>query len=128
MSGSPRAGVFVYAKNLERLSGFYESVLYMTRAHSTADIVVLRSPDLQITINAIPAHIAEHIELSTPPAHRDNVAYKFFYTVDSLSAARELVSSLGGQMLPEPYRGPGFVVHNVVDPEGNIFQLREMVP
>lgn len=125
MSGPARAGLFIYAKDLESLASFYQSLLGMSRAHTTADLVVLRSPDLQITINAMPAHLAEQVELSSPPAKRENAAYKFFFTVPSIASAAETAASLGGEVLPEKWCGPGFVVSNAVDPEGNIFQVRE---
>ena len=124
MSG-PGAGLFIYAKDLERLAGFYQSLLGMDRAHEAPGLVVLRAADLQITVNAIPAHIAAEVEISSPPARRDNAAYKFFFTVPSLEHATSTAASLGGEVLPEQWRGPGFVVHNAVDPEGNIFQVRQ---
>lgn len=127
MSGPARAGLFVYAKNLVRLAEFYESLLGMTRRHSSAELVVLDSPDIQITVNAIPGIIAESIVISEPPVRREGSAYKFFFTVPSLEAAGAAAAALGGEVLPEEWRGPGFRVRNVVDPEGNIFQLRERV-
>ena len=128
MSGPARAGLFIYAKDLARLAQFYQSLLGMTRAHETPDLVVLRSPELQITVNAMPAHVAAQVDISSPPEKRDNVAYKFFFTVPSLAAASQAASSLGGEVLPEQWRGPGFIVSNAVDPEGNIFQVRESAP
>ena len=124
MSG-PGAGLFIYAKNLERLASFYQALLGMDRAHQAPGLVVLRSSDLQITVNAIPVHIAAQVEISSPPVRRENAAYKFFFTVPSLDQATVTAASLGGEVLPEQWRGPGFVVHNAVDPEGNIFQVRE---
>ena len=124
MSG-PGAGLFIYAKDLERLADFYQSLLGMDRAHEAPGLVVLRSSDLQITLNAIPAHIAALVEISSPPVRRDNAAYKFFFTVPSLERATATAVSLGGEVLPEQWHGPGFVVHNAVDPEGNIFQVRQ---
>lgn len=128
MSGPARAGLFIYAKDLERLAHFYQSLLGMARAHATPDLVVLCSPDLQITVNAMPAHIAAQVEISSPPERRDSAAYKFFFTVPSLVQAAETAATLGGEVLPEQWRGPGFVVRNAVDPEGNIFQVRERAP
>lgn len=128
MSGPASAGLFIYAKDLERLAHFYQSLLGMSRAHATPELVVLRSPEFQITVNAMPAHVVAQVDLSSPPAKRDNAAYKFFFTVPSLSEASETAASLGGEVLPEQWRGPGFVVSNAVDPEGNIFQVRESAP
>ncbi len=125
MSGTAGAGLFIYAKELERLAHFYQSLLGMSRAHATHEIVVLRSEDLQIIVHAIPIHIAAQIEISSPPARREDAAYKFFFTVASLDDAATAATSLGGEVLAERWHGPGFIVGNAVDPEGNIFQVRE---
>lgn len=128
MSGPARAGLFVYAKDKERLAVFYASVLGMTRAHTTPDLVVLYSPDIQITVNAMLAEVASRISIASPPVKRDSTALKFFFTVPSLSLAEEAAKALGGEVLHGEWRGPGFVVRNAVDPEGNIFQLRQSAP
>lgn len=125
MSGPARAGLFIYAKDVERLAHFYRSLLDMARVHATPELVILRSPDLQITIHPLPAALASRVEISVPPVPRDTAAYKFFHTVPSLARAAEVAAALGGEVLPEQWRGPGFVVRNAVDPEGNIFQVRE---
>lgn len=125
MTAPTRAGVFIYAKDPDRLSGFYQSVLGMTAAHRTNEMIVLRSPDLQLIVHAMPPHVASQVAITSPPQLRDSAAIKFFCTVPSLSAAQESAQSLGGQVLPEQWQGPGFVVRNACDPEGNIFQVRQ---
>lgn len=125
MSSPAKAGLFIYAKDLPRLAGFYESFLGMSRVHATSDLVVLRSPDIQLTVHAIPPAIAASISVSRPPARRDNAALKFFFTVPSIAEAAANAPALGGEVLPEQWQGPGFRVCNAVDPEGNIFQVRE---
>jgi len=125
VSAPARAGIFIYAKDPDRLSGFYESVLGMTAAHRTDQMVVLRSPDLQLIVHATPPEVASGFGITNPPQLRDNAAIKFFCTVPSLSGAQESAQAFGGQVLPEQWNGPGFVVRNAFDPEGNIFQIRE---
>lgn len=127
MSGPARAGLFVYAKDVERLAAFYAEMLGMVRAHATPEMTVLRSADLQMVVNAMPPERAAQVSIATPPVPRDNAALKFFHTVPSLAQARETAATLGGAVWPEQYRGPGFIVCNAVDPEGNIFQVRENV-
>ena len=125
MSGAARAGLFIYAKDLSRLAGFYESLLGMLRAHSAVDLVILRSPDIELTLHAIPAAIAATISITSPPERREEAALKFFFTVPSIAEVAAMAPSLGGEVLPGQWQGPGFQVCNVVDPEGNIFQVRE---
>ena len=125
MSAPARAGIFIYAKDPDRLSGFYQAVLGMVVAHRTDQMHVLRSPDLQLIVHAMPPAVASDTVITNPPQLRDNAAIKFFCTVQSLSAAQESARASGGEVLPELWQGPGFVVRNASDPEGNIFQVRQ---
>ncbi len=125
MTGPARAGGLLYAKNLEQVSQFYQSVLAMQRLYGDEEHVVLESPDFQFIIHAIPAHIAEHISISSPPEHRETTPIKLFFTVPSIQDARATALSLGGEVFEQSWEGPGFVVCNACDPEGNIFQVRQ---
>lgn len=125
MAGPANEGVFVYAKDLARIAGFYASVLGLARVHATSDLVVLDGRSMQLIVHATPAAIAASIHIASPPLRRENTALKFFFTVPSLTEARERASALGGEVLEPIWTGPGFRVCNAVDPEGNVFQLRE---
>ena len=120
-----RAGLFIYAKDIKRLAHFYQTLLDMARTHTTPDLVVLSSADLQIIVHAMPPHLAADVQLASTPPSREQAAFKFFYTVPSLAAATGTAATLGGDVRPEQWSGLGFVVRNAIDPEGNIFQLRE---
>ncbi len=126
MPGPTRAGLFVYAKDKDRLSQFYGAIARMKVLNNTPELTVLESPDIQLLVHCIPSSIAAGITISTPPARREDSALKFFFTVPSLAEARLKAAALGGEVGDENWRGPGFLVCNAVDPEGNIFQVREM--
>ena len=128
MSGPARAGLFLYAKDLQGLAAFYESVLGMRRAHATGELVVLNSPDLQLIVHAMPPAIAESVTITSPPQKRESSAMKFFFTVPSIAAAESIASTLGGNVFPEQWAGLGFKAQNACDPEGNVFQVREPTP
>lgn len=117
--------MFLYAKDLARLAAFYEAVLGIARQHASADLVVLQSPDIQLVLHAIPTRIAAEIVITTPPQKREDTALKFFFTVPSIADARAKAARLGGEVYTENWTGPGFVVCNACDPEGNVFQVRE---
>lgn len=125
MPGPARAGALVYAKDLERLSGFYQRLLGMRLLHADAEHQVIESADLQLIIHAIPPQIAAGIAIASPPEPRAGQAIKLFFTVPSLANAETTAISLGGSLFGPEYAGPGFTVRNVYDPEGNIFQVRE---
>ena len=126
MPGPARAGLFVYAKDKDRLCIFYEAIAGMARLHETAELTVLESPDIQLLVHRIPASIAAGIAITSPPSRREDTALKFFFTVPSLDDARVRAAVLGGEVGNENWRGPGFVVCNATDPEGNVFQVREI--
>lgn len=127
MTTPARTGALIYAKDLPRLSAFYQELLGMTVRHADGDHHVLASSDTQLIVHAIPPAIAATFEITTPPALRDDAAIKPFFTVQSLTAARSRARALGGDVFEEEWEGPGFRVRNAHDPEGNILQLREFV-
>lgn len=125
MPGPARAGALIYARDLDRLSGFYQQLLGMKLLKSDAEHHVIESADMQLIIHAIPVHIAATVTISSPPRPREEQAIKLFFTVSSLIDAATAASSLGGAVFGPEYSGPGFTVRNGYDPEGNIFQVRE---
>lgn len=125
MAGPAKAGLFLYAKDLQRLTHFYQTLLSMQLLHQTAELAVLQSESLQLVVHAWPQHIAAGIQISEPPEPRQHSALKFFASVPSLTVTREQAASLGGAVWEEVCHGPGFQVCNANDPEGNIFQVRE---
>lgn len=127
MSGPARFGALIYAKDLLLLSDFYRQLLDMRLVKGNEEMHVLASADAQLLIHAIPEHIASTFTISSPPVPREDAALKLFFSVPSMREAIATISRLGGSVWPEEWRGPGFNVRNAIDPEGNIFQIREFV-
>jgi predicted enzyme related to lactoylglutathione lyase len=125
MPRSAPAGVLIYAKHLERVSTFYERVLGASVLAADAEHRVLDGADTQLIIHAIPPEYAASIEISTPPAVRDEQAIKPFFTVPDLAEAERVAVECGGLVWGPPWPGPGMVVRNVCDPEGNLVHLRQ---
>jgi predicted enzyme related to lactoylglutathione lyase len=121
MPGPASAGVFVYALDLATLAHFYQTVLGLERRHQTHELIVLEAAPLQLVVHAMPPELAA---LARAREARPS-AVKFFFTVPSLGEAAASARALGGETWPEVYRGPGFLVMNFVDPEGNVFHVRE---
>lgn len=128
MPGPAQAGLFIYAKDPERVVRFYSGLLGMVRLHSDPEICVLQSPDIQLVIHLMPPAYAANITITTPPTPREDTALKFFFTVPSLAQARTLAATLSGSVAEPTWNGPGFIACNAVDPEGNILQLRKPCP
>ncbi len=106
------------------LTAFYRDLLDARQVHADAEYAVLQSADIQIVVHAIPAHIADLVQISTPPEIREQTAIKLFFTVPDITAANEVIARHGGIVQRQSWRGTGFVAFNGVDPEGNVFQLR----
>ncbi len=127
MPNPARAGLFIYAKDKNNLSRFYTKVAGMKTLKEKSELTVLESPDIQLLAHGIPANISADITITTPPARRQDTALKFFFTVASLEETRTQAEELGGEVWHENWEGPGFIVCNAIYPEGNVFQVRQMV-
>lgn len=127
MSGPARTGVLIYAKQLAKVSAFYERVLGARVLHADEEHRVLQSPDVQLVIHAIPLPYADAIVLADPPEPRLEQAIKPFFTVESLAVAERIAGEYGGLVHGPVWPGPGFRARNVCDPEGNVLHLREPV-
>lgn len=126
MSGPARAGLSIFAIDPERVARFYEAVFGLSRIHTSTEVTVLQSPDIQLVVHRIPADRAATITVSSPPQRRDS-ALKFFITVPSIANARAAAQAAGGEILLQQWQGPGFIVCNACDPEGNISHVRESI-
>lgn len=127
VTGPARAGAFTYAHDVARLSVFYQRLLGLECRSASADREVLASPDFQLVIAAIPpAELAALPPLPRPVVPRP-AAVKLFFTVTSLAVAAATAAELGGAVYGPEWAGPGFRARNACDPEGNVFQLRELL-
>ena len=126
MSGPARSGVLIYARDLLRLSAFYEQGLGAVVLHADAEHRVLQSADAQLIIHAIPPAYAADIQIRTPPEPRQAQAIKPFFTVDSLADAERHAEQCGGLIWGPLWPGPGMRVRNLCDPEGNVIHVREL--
>lgn len=127
MLGPARAGALIYAREPGLLSHFYRTLLQMEIRSQSEQLIVLENGDIQLLVHAIPEPYIGQIVVTTPPALREQGAIKLFFTVPSLAWAEAKAADLGGGLLPQQWSGPGFVVRNAFDPEGNILQLREFL-
>ncbi|MGN5112453.1 VOC family protein [Aeromonas jandaei] len=127
MPGPARAGALIYAREPGLLSHFYRTLLQMEIRSQSEQLIVLENGDIQLLVHAIPESYIGQVVVTTPPALREQGAIKLFFTVPSLAWAEAKAADLGGGLLPQQWSGPGFVVRNAFDPEGNILQLREFL-
>jgi predicted enzyme related to lactoylglutathione lyase len=124
---APQAGAVLYAKDFRRLAEFYRRVAGLQEREAADDFICLESNAFQLVVLQIPAHIAETITIETPPRRRESTPIKLVLFVASVEAGRSAARENGGELNP-PEREWSFQGHKVcdgVDPEGNVFQLRQ---
>ena len=124
------AGAIVHAKDIARVARFYAEVADLEIVHEVADHIVLESETFELVVVAIPAATAARIVISTPPARRENTAFKLTFAVESLAEAREAAQAAGGELNPvaKEWSFQGMRVCDGCDPEGNLIQVREPLP
>ena len=88
MSNAAPAGVFVFAKDLQRVAKFYEELLGLPAVRAERDHVVLASARYELAIHAIAQWIADTIKISVPPERRIETPIKLRFFVDGIAAAR----------------------------------------
>lgn len=110
------AQAILFAKDIDRLTAFYENALGLERNPERSDAawVELGSGSAALALHAIPAEIAQRIQIAEPPVAREETAIKLVFRVTDVAIARTRVAEHGG-----------FIVnaHDAVDPEGNVFRL-----
>ena len=124
------AGAIVHAKDIARLAHFYAEVADLEIVHEVADHIVLESETHELVVVAIPAATAARIVIATPPVRRENTAFKLSFAVGSLVEARAAARAAGGDLNPpeKEWDFQGTRACDGCDPEGNMIQLRELLP
>lgn len=127
MSSGEKAGAVLYAKDIGRVAEFYRQVAGMEKVEVDGDYFVLEAPGFQLTVVAIPRHLADTIALTSPPTRRGETALKLMFPVASLAAAREAAFRFGGELNPAEREWTFWRqrICDGCDPEGNMLQLRE---
>jgi catechol 2,3-dioxygenase-like lactoylglutathione lyase family enzyme len=117
----------VYARDLEGMVQFYAALGLKVEEAQRGDYAVLTGPELELSIVQIPPPIASQIEISSPPQARERTPIKLAFVVSSIDAALEATRPLGGRIKDGAKRWQfrGHAIQDAVDPEGNIYQLRE---
>jgi catechol 2,3-dioxygenase-like lactoylglutathione lyase family enzyme len=113
-----RAMIFV--KDLDRMAAFYERVLGLQPVEETRlpNWVEFESDAVRFSLHAIPAEIANEIQIASPPSPREKNPVKLSFEVDDVAAERARLESLGVTILERPWGAC-----DGVDPEGNVFAI-----
>jgi predicted enzyme related to lactoylglutathione lyase len=121
-----RVGAVIFVTNVERTAAFYAALLEMPLVHSDAEHAVLEGRDFEMIVHAIPAEYAASIVIATPPEPREDTPIKLVWTVESLDRCADVAVHMGGRLFDNVWTWRGFRMRHGCDPEGNLFQLREL--
>ena len=130
MPRHPAAAAVIYAKDIVRVGSFYAAVAGFEIEEAAADFIDLRSAGFQLFIVAPAPPVAQRIVVEQPPIRREGTPLKLVLSVPSLEAARSEAVRHGGALNPvaQAWTFQGFMHCDGIDPEGNVFQLRQSLP
>jgi hypothetical protein len=106
------------------MATFYEAVLGAEPLPEAPGDIRLLSDREEILIHSIPDSIARTIDICSPPEPRDGSPIKPVFDIDSLGSVLEVVRATGGVVTDREFTLDGLTRHDVLDPDGNVIQLR----
>lgn len=123
----PHAGAVLFAADAARISAFYSAVVGFRVLHADPEYVLLRFQTFELVVLVTPASRAAGATITHPPQRRTQTAFKPVFFISDLASARALASQFGGSLNPaaDEWRFQNFTVCDGLDPEGNVFQLRQ---
>jgi predicted enzyme related to lactoylglutathione lyase len=120
-------GLVVYAKNAEALANFYARVFTLRATRHDGGSFTLTGHAFELHVVGVPRHIASEITLSLPPVPREATPLKLTVEVPSVDDVTVMARGLGAALHGEPWTWNARRHLDLVDPEGNIFQIFEAV-
>ena len=121
------SAIVLYAKDLERVATFYRRVVGLDVVEAADGFVVLSSAGSELAVVRMADAVAEAVTIADPPERRSDTPIKPVFTVPDLETARRVALACGGT--PDPSESSwtwrGFRHLDVVDPEGNVLQVRQ---
>ncbi|XOV87636.1 MAG: VOC family protein [Pseudomonadota bacterium] len=121
-------GAAIYAIDLEKMKRCYLALGYQLLEEAENDYATLGSQDSELSLVQIPPAYAAGINISSPPAARDETPIKLIFRVADLDAALATLQDHGGRPAEGSARWTfrGFDLQDAIDPEGNVIQLKAM--
>ena len=118
------SALVIFSVDVRRLGVFYERVLGWKPTVEESGDIRLRRGQEELLIHSIPPRFAKNIEVRVPPDPREDSAIKPVFTVHSPKDALAAVKKNGGVVTKRTFTLDGLTRHDVVDPDGNVVQLR----
>jgi predicted enzyme related to lactoylglutathione lyase len=118
------SALVVFSVDVRRLATFYEAVLGVKPNVESSGDIRLRGDREEVLVHSLPASVAKNIEIQIPPEPREGSPLKPVFDVHSLEAALQTVEEKGGVLTGRTFSIDGIARHDVLDPDGNVIQLR----
>lgn len=124
-----QGGCVLFVSDMDRMASFYQGVMGLERLSEDASHVRLFANGFELVVHQLPAAIASGIAINNPPDLRASSPAKVVYRVDDIDSARAQATALEGQLfdVDTQWEFAGMLVCDGWDPEGNVFQLRQLV-
>jgi predicted enzyme related to lactoylglutathione lyase len=113
----------IFSPDVARLARFYELVLDAEPTVEASGDIRLFSARDEVLVHSIRGALADAVTASSS-APRANSALKPVFEVASLPTALGQVEPGGGVVTERTFQIDGTTRHDVVDPDGNVIQLR----
>ena len=114
----------VFSPDVRRVAAFYAAVLGAEAMHEPSGDIRVFNDREEVLIHSMSAKRAANIENTIPPVPRQSAPLKPVFDVGSLERALGAVRETGGVITDRTFRFQGLVRHDVLDPDGNVVQLR----
>ena len=114
----------IFSPDVPRLARFYEAVLAAEEVDPSGSDIRLRTRSDEVLIHSLPKKAAARMVRHVPPVPREDSPLKPVFTVESLPLALQHVEAHGGMVTSRTFQLDGLTRHDVVDPDGNVVQLR----
>lgn len=124
----PTPSVVVFVADVPRLTQFYQTVAAMAFVSGDAAHSVLELEHFQLVVHGLRGEPQAVARTDGDVPVREDSYVKVCLPVESLGVARSRAAALGGALHPpeREWQARGFRACDGHDPEGNVFQVREM--
>jgi catechol-2,3-dioxygenase len=115
----------LFARDLNKVAGFYRDVLGMPCTAKDAQHAVLVCKHFDLIIHQLPPSETE--PAAAPLQRRHTAAIRLNFTIADIAQARRVAASLGGEVddAPPAWAPPDARCRLGHDPEGNVFLVDE---
>jgi predicted enzyme related to lactoylglutathione lyase len=115
----------IFTTDVPRLARFYVSVLAAEQTLEASGDIRVRNEHDEVLVHAARAGSVSGDSARGISSPRVNAALKPVFEVASLTDALAQVEPAGGCVTDYTFRIEGSTRHDVVDPDGNVLQLRD---